>query len=629
MKNKIFKRMSAAFVAICIAVSLMPAVFAEVEGTKTYYFSASAAGVASGGGVDGVKNFGNHGWYFKDIDNNALSEANGNHRIMQLNANDLLMKRSDNNSPTYTLTKPIKIAFILKAPENVGFYRVESKGRFSVQLYLNKYDGGVVDVDNYLEDPIKSGASKFYSQTGHVGNTTKDYVDLSMVKTDGIVYSNGISDLLFVIDTLNIDKNRYFKELNLVPINPAISLAVDDPVLEVGETAKATVNATWIEGTTTTTQKMLNSFVDYELSADPSITIDELGNIKAIKTGPTTITVTYGEDTYEATVNVVKPTVLPEEEAIADTTVNFKASAYEGGSVSDAAVQEVTIGTDVTVTATPNAGYTFAYWKNAAGVVLSTSATETFKVNTNMGVIAVFDKIPTDDAIPVYFYNGNGLPLGNASVAKNTTFGAAKTAANVPAKPTLTGFEFSHWSDKNANVAIEDTDLITALTRAVAIYEDANTTFTVKNGETTIASNVKYGESVTVNGSENFSCWKLGDKVVSYEKDYTFDVYGNITLTEVTGEAMTKAPVLVLDKVDGNYFLTYDEGDYELIEAGILFGDGNVNIGSTNGYKAAAKRYTGQFTAQPHEGATSATKARGYLICKSGDEYKVLYADLD
>ncbi len=356
--------------------------------------------------------------------------------------------------------------------------------------------------------------------------------------------------------------------------------------------------------------------------------------LKAVGSGTADITVTAIVNGERKSSQLVKltvpypPMVLPEEEKITDTKVSFKASAYEGGTVDKTDVQEVTIGTDVTVTATPDIGCTFAYWKNSAGVVLSTKATENFKVSTNMGVIAVFDKAPADDAIPVYFYNGNGIPLKETTVEKNTTFADAKEKADVPAIPTLTGYVFSHWSDKDANVAIEDNALITALTRAVAIYEDdANTTYTVTVTGKEPITGKKYGESVTVNGSENFSCWKLGDKVVSYEKDYTFDVYGNITLTEVTGETMAKAPVLVLDKVGENYFLTYDEGDYELIEAGILFGSEGVSIASIDGYKAAAKKGTGQFTAQPHENATASTVARGYMICKSGDDYKVIYAD--
>jgi|GEM_PF-1315646 len=367
-------------------------------------------------------------------------------------------------------------------------------------------------------------------------------------------------------------------------------------------------------------------------SSDNNVAEVENGKITAKNGGNATITVSATADgatlpgTRTIDLTVTAPTVLPSEEEIKDVTVKFKASAYAGGNVSNSNVQDVTIGDDVTVTATANDGYTFAYWKNSAGVVLSTSATETFKVNTNMGVIAVFDAEATDTAIPVQFYNGNGMPLGSTSVAKDTTFGAAKTAAGVLTIPTLTGFVFSHWSDKDAEVAIADGDLITALTRAVAIYKDDETkTYTVKNGDATVASGKKYGDSVTLNGSDNFKAWKLGDKVMSYEKDFTFNVYGNITLTEVTDETMEKAPVLVLDKVGGNYFLTYDSGTYELIEAGILFAKtGKPEIGSYNS-KAIAVKGTGQFTAQPS--TDNEPIARGYMICKSGDDYKVIYAD--
>ncbi len=361
-----------------------------------------------------------------------------------------------------------------------------------------------------------------------------------------------------------------------------------------------------------------------EVSADGTITAKAAGNATITVTATATNATLPGTRTIDITVNA--PTILPEEEEITDTTVLFKAGAYTGGTVSNDDIQEVTIGTDVTVTATADVGYTFAYWKNSAGVVLSTNATETFKVSTNMAVIAVFDKdVAEGENIPVYFYNGNGILLKDTTVAKDTTFGVAKDAANV-GTPSLTGFTFSHWSDKDAEVAIADSDLITALTRAVAIYKDDETkTFTVKNGDATVASGKKYGDSVTVNGSDNFKAWKLVDKVMSYEKDYTFNVYGDITLTEVTDETMAKAPVLVLDKVDGNYFLTYDAGNYELVEAGILFAKtGTPEIGSYNS-KAIAVKGTGQFTAQPS--IENESIARGYMICKDGNSYKVIYAD--
>ena len=380
-----------------------------------------------------------------------------------------------------------------------------------------------------------------------------------------------------------------------------------------------------VSGTTTLTSTVYAS--DGKAATDASSVTYESTNKAVATVSGTTVTATgagvakiqakSGDYVLgEADVTVKAPIVLPEEEEITDTKVNFKASAYEGGSVSNANVQEVTMGTDVTVSATANEGYSFAYWKNSAGVVLSTRAEETFKVNTNTAVIAVFDKAPTDDAIPVYFYNGNGEALSTETAEKGKLFGDVTKP-----KATLTGYAFDKWS-------VSDDTVISSIIRAVALFKDDETkTFTVKNGDATVASGVKYGESVTVNGGDSFKAWKLGDKVMSYEKDFTFNVYGDITLTEVTDEVITKAPVLVLDKANGNYFLTYDSGDYELIEAGILFGSEGVSIGSVDGYKAAAKKGTGQFTALPHEGATASTIARGYLIFKKDGVIRVIYAD--
>lgn len=651
------KRVLSIILALAMIMALIPVVFAngESDRTKRYEFSSWAVeGRLAGSDVktkaadysytrSGVTY--HYGWKYlalneearKIIEEKGATKADGtkDNSIYVRQLHDslrLLTSYTHATNPSYDIkTTGIRIALQLEAPE-VGFYRVTTKGRGAgatdvAQLYLRKYDSSNKMIGKYTAPEAKFYGTTMYTYSGYKSNSSANtaFDNQPEVPLNGIVYADG-GDLVLAVDTgVN---NKYVYSLTLIPITPTLTYTVENASIDIGEKTASYVTAAWTEEEKAKSQKMVNSFVAYKSSDDAIATISETGEITGVSAGTAIISATIAGVTYEESVTVKGAVVLPLEEEITDTKVNFKATAYEGGSVSDSSVQEVTIGTDVRVTATASAGYTFAYWKNSAGVVLSTSATETFKVSTNMGVIAVFDEIPTDDAIPVYFYNGNGIPLKETTVAKNTTFADAKDKAEVPEVPTLTGFVFSHWSDENANVAIEDNALITALTRAVAIYkDDANITFTVNNGDTIVASGLKYGESITVSGSDNFSCWTLGDKVISYEKEYTFDVYSNITLTEATGEDMAKAPVLVLDKVGENYFLTYDEGDYELIEAGILFGSKGVRIGSIDGYKAAAKRHTGQFTAQPHVGATSSTIARGYMICKHNGVFKVIYAD--
>ncbi len=622
------KRFLSAILALAMVIGMIPAAFAnEASGmTRTYEFSANATeitGTTTGASeIDSYdKNNKKNGWMYIDIDDvAAVKAAEGKYHVYQLYTTELRM-HAYRPASELILEDGIRLALAIEKPSTVpGFYKVTLAGGEGydsdapVQLYMGKWDNAKNPVETYMTD-----AARFKSAV--VPEKNKEYL------LDGVIYNDGISDFAFVTDVPGLAK-AYIKGLRLDELSsPEITLSADKTVFDIGETAAASVCAVWTENGQQVAKNVLNDYVTYE-SANNSVATVANGEISAVGAGKTKIRAKAGTSLLgEVEVTVMAPTMISAEEEITDTKVNFKASAYTGGSVSDAEVQEVEIGTDITVTAIADEGYTFAYWKNSADVVLSAKATETFKVSTNMGVIAVFDEIQTTDAFPVYFYNGNGILLKDTVVKRGETFAVAKNKAGVEA-PTLTGFVFSHWSDKDAGAAIKDGDLITALTRAVAIYkDDKSKTYTVKNGEKTLASGVKYGESVTVYGSDDFSCWKLGDKVVSYEKDYTFNVYGDITLTEGKGEIMTKSPVLVLDKVDGNYFLTYDSGDYELIEAGILFGSKGVSIESLDGYKAAAKKNTGQFTALPHEGADENTVARGYMICRHNGEFNVIYAD--
>jgi len=280
-------------------------------------------------------------------------------------------------------------------------------------------------------------------------------------------------------------------------------------------------------------------------------------------------------------------------------------------------VSEVAIGTEVSAEAIANDGYEFAYWTDANGSVLSTKAKESFVINVNTSIKAYFEAIPAEDSesAKVYFYNGNGEAITSVAVEKGKTFEDIEKP-----KATLTGFEFDKWS-------IADNTIMSGIIRAVALFKETNNTYTVKAGDTTIAGK-KYGESVTVeSGADNFVCWKLGDKVMSYEKSFTFNVYGDITLTEEVGDAEEKLPVVILDKKNGDNFLTYSvPAGYTKIEAGILFSEsGKPSIGSFYS-KATEKTGSGQFTAKPY-GAND-TVAIGYIMFRDAENnIRVMYSE--
>lgn len=354
-------------------------------------------------------------------------------------------------------------------------------------------------------------------------------------------------------------------------------------------------------------------------SSDTSIaTVDATsGLVTPIKEGKVTITATadaVNKLTTEITVTENKP-----GEEVADTMVSVYISALEGGKVEtnlESEVAEVEIGTKVLAEATANEGYEFAYWADSNGKVLSTNARETFTINVNTSAKAVFEKIATeaDTTAPVYFYNGNGGKLATETVEKGTTFADVK-------KPTatLTGFAFDKWS-------IADDAVINNLTRAVALFKDTDKTYSVKVGSEVVASGKKYGEDVTITATEeNFTCWKLGDKIVSYSPTYKFHVYGNMEFTKVCEGADEAIPTVILEKVDGEYFLTYNvPAGYTKVEAGILFANSGTPTIESFYAKATEQTGSGQFTAKPNE---SETIARGYIIFKNGTDIRVIYAD--
>ena len=101
--------------------------------------------------------------------------------------------------------------------------------------------------------------------------------------------------------------------------------------------------------------------------------------------------------------------------AASNITLAVKAG-YEGmGTVSispDGAVSgdvhKYTSGTEVTIKAFPNKGYQFDRWEDANGEVLSTSASYTFTINTDMAVYAVFSALENYKADLVSFPGAEG-----------------------------------------------------------------------------------------------------------------------------------------------------------------------------------------------------------------------------
>ncbi len=122
-------------------------------------------------------------------------------------------------------------------------------------------------------------------------------------------------------------------------------------------------------------------------------------------------------------------------------TISHTANPNAGGTLTGAGTY--ISGQNVTLRATPNAGYTFVNW-TSNGNQLSTNATYAFQIVSNMNVVANFQAIPQNYTISVAASPAAG---GNLQGGGNYTQGQT---ANLSAFPTV-GYTFSNWTE-NGNV---------------------------------------------------------------------------------------------------------------------------------------------------------------------------------
>ena len=145
------------------------------------------------------------------------------------------------------------------------------------------------------------------------------------------------------------------------------------------------------------------------------------------------------------------------------------------------------------------------------------------------------------------------------------------------------------------------------------------------------SSRVGFDEIATVTSTaENFSYWAIGEKIVSYEKEYSFSVYSDTVIKEVCGEIVEKKPVVTLqrDNIDDTGMANIYEVKYEvpssvkLIETGMIFGGKTLETATS---KVVARRITSNNEFAVTSAATG--EHRAYLIYKQGEKLNVIYDD--
>ena len=246
--------------------------------------------------------------------------------------------------------------------------------------------------------------------------------------------------------------------------------------------------------------------------------------------------------------------------------IDAEAKGLLGGNIAAGEVNNVAVGTEVTVTAEDSEELTFLYWYNGNSKrVLSDDAEYTFTAGTNTSVYAKY--LAKGEEATEYF-NASGALIEEAE----GTFAAEPDVE-------LGGYKL-----------FKDT--------AAAVAEIATATAE----------------------SADFVCWTKDGKAVSYNTTYTYAKWGNVgEAVEVTEGEKSSAPAVVLFESNGAYMLELVNFEGKtIIEKGIAF---NGDIDSCTSKAVSADKNVNQFT------ATGDGEAVAYVIYRDGAAIRVAYSD--
>lgn len=194
-------------------------------------------------------------------------------------------------------------------------------------------------------------------------------------------------------------------------------------------------------------------------------------------------------------------------------------------------------GSLATVTATPNAGFSFVNW-TVNGTAVSTSSSYQFTIAGNRALVANFAPIPVGNFAVV---------LSSAPVAGGSTTGSGAYASGSTVAVTATpnnGYTFKNWTE-SGNIVSTSSSYQFTLTGNRTLVANYNvipasqlalvlSSNPAIGGSTSGSGSYPSGTSVTAIASANsgyvFTNWTENGNVVSTSANYTFAITGNRTL---------------------------------------------------------------------------------------------------
>ena len=614
------KRLLSALITIALVFSLIPAAFAAEEPyTETYAYPKT--GVARSLTTITVYNavieetaIGNTNWRYFDAPDAVEALTNSNVLLM-LSGGPVRMYMKDKG-----VTAQFSLA--LKAPASEGFY-IPSVG-------VNNTASGGRDFNWYMADYVsgKDTYDKYAVPANNIASTSLAGYFNSTYSAGKAVYSDGESELITALE-LKGSNNYEFNAVSLTKIlGHTFVTSVENVSLDLEENVTTTASVK-VTGTTDGTDEtrverpVAGSFITYKSSNERVATVTANGEITAQAGGEAEIWAETSDGTKSTavTVTVTAPAEEPEEDETAYGEVSFAQTTNIDG-FTGIAVDSVNRGESVTLTAHKQniEGYKFVGWKRGADTSDKNAWVDidgdTYSVWSNTYLTAVYEK---EDNKNVAFWNQNGAYIGSMT---ESVYNEQTTLFT----PKLTGFgTFLGWfTDGNKPFTAKQT-LAAGTTNAVAQYT-ASATTGVKHNGAAVADAGTYNAPVELNKANANTAWLRDGEPVAYGTTYKFNVWDATDITEGTKEITDKVPVAILDYSDAHkaYMLEYDAGDYEIVEAGIIFGKDTASIKT---YTSQRKEKHNQFTV-PEEGTLEAT---GYIIytLDNGASYKTKYVSVN
>jgi uncharacterized repeat protein (TIGR02543 family) len=320
--------------------------------------------------------------------------------------------------------------------------------------------------------------------------------------------------------------------------------------------------------------------------------------------------------------------------------VTLSSSPAAGGTANGAGV--FAQGSVVTVTATPNTGYTFTNWTDA-GTIVSTSSSYQFTMSGNRTLVANFTIVTAGNFAVILSSNpaAGGTNNGSGSYSSGST-------VTVTALPN-TGYTFTNWTENGPVVSINSSYqfILNGNRTLVANYGllPPASQFALilssnpaSSGTTNGAGTFTQGSVVTVvaipNAGNAFTNWTDAGTIVSTSPSYQFTMSGNRTLVAnfTTVTAGNFAINLLSNPVAGgttNGAGSYSAGSNVIITAspntGYTFtswsGDASGSINPLTVTMNANKNITANFTLIPPVGPGAVnlgTAGNFAILTKSG-----------